>query len=184
MDRDDGTRGVGAVEEQFIDERCRNYAEAMAHGRAPELENLYRYWRAKRGDEIAPALADIRPYEVTPQLPRTLLLEVVDAAPRLRYRLVGKQFVNIYGAPVAGQMAGQFVDEIDFDQVKHHVLANCRKVAAERLPSWTRWQFPRNGRWLIYERLALPLSADGCSVDVVMTGVVARGVSPVPVVAA
>lgn len=157
------------------------YQRVIDTCRAEPLRLLYQYWYGKCGDRIAPSRADIRPEEMKRLLPNVLLIDVLGADTRLRYKLAGTEFVTIYGAEVTGQ----YVDEIDYDGVRDLIVADYRKVVAERRPSWTRWAFHKDdGRWLDYERLALPLSADGRSVNMLLVGVASPGVSAIPVLGA
>lgn len=135
---------------------------------------LLNYWLRKRQSRIAPARADILPEEITSILPNILLIDVVGETRRLRYRLVGTEFVEVYGAEVTGL----FVDEVDFDGLRQFIIADYQKVARDHVPSWTSWSFAKgDGRWLEYERLVLPLSSDGVTVDMLLVAIVGGGLS-------
>jgi hypothetical protein len=138
----------------------------------PQLIALYRYWRWKAGDRRAPSRAEIRPEEIVAILPNILLLDIVGSVPRLKYRLVGTEFVHIYG----GEITGRFLDEIDFDGMGELIIADYFTVVHECRPTCTSWDFTKDdGRWLKYERLTLPLSEDGQSVNMLLAGVVGGG---------
>lgn len=145
-----------------------DFERALDQSHHPQLKALYRYWLAKRGTRLAPSRADILPEEIRSILPNILLLDIVGDVPRLQYRLVGSEFVQIYGA----EITGKFVDEIDFDGMRELIIADYFKVVKECRPSWTRWDFAKDdGRWLQYERLTLPLSQDGKSVNMLLAGI-------------
>lgn len=151
-----------------------DFESALAQSRHAPLMELYRYWRSKCGERLAPARVDIRPEEILPILPNILLLDIVGDVPRLKYRLVGTEFVHIYGA----EITGKFVDEIDFDGMQKMIIADYVKVVKECRPSWTSWDFAKDdGRWLAYERLTLPLSQDGQSVNMLLAGVSGGGLT-------
>jgi hypothetical protein len=151
-----------------------DFERELDQSRHPQLKALYRYWLLKRGERSAPSRADILPEEIRPILPNILLLDIVGDVPRLKYRLVGTEFVQIYGAEVTGK----FVDEIDFDGMRELIIADYFKVVKECRPSWTRWDFAKDdGRWLTYERLTLPLSQDGKSVNMLLAGVGGGGLA-------
>jgi hypothetical protein len=152
----------------------RDFERDLEQSRCPELRELYRYWRLKRGDRQAPCRADIHPEEIRPILPHILLLDIVGDVPRLKYRLAGSEFAHIYGAEVTGK----FLDEIDFDGMRDLIIADYFKVVKECRPSWTRWSFAKDdGRWLEYERLTLPLSQDGQTVNMLLAGVGGGGLA-------
>jgi hypothetical protein len=152
-----------------------DFERELQQSRHKQLKELYLYWRAKCGDRRAPTRAEILPEEIRPILPHILLLDIVGDVPRLKYRLVGTEFVHIYGAEVTGK----FVDEIDFDGMNKLIIADYVKVVKECRPSWTSWNFAKDdGRWLEYERLTLPLSQDGQIVNMLLAGVGGGGLGP------
>lgn len=156
------------------DQYLRDFERALEQSRHPQLIALYRYWLSKCAGRRAPARADILPEEIRPILPNILILDIVGDVPRLKYRLVGTEFVHIYGAEVTGK----FVDEIDFDGMRELIVADYFKVVKECRPSWTRWSFAKDdGRWLEYERVTLPLSQDGATVNMLLAGVGGGGLA-------
>jgi len=144
-----------------------------------DLRFLHNYWKSLKGGRIAPGRAEIYPEDVKRILPNLLLLDVIGPEARLKYRLAGSEFVTVYGAEVTGR----FIDEMDFDGIRELVLADYRKVAKDCIPSWTRWSFVKDdGRWVAYDRLALPLSSDGLTVDMILAGIVGDGITSAEVV--
>jgi hypothetical protein len=128
----------------------------------PMLRELYAYWLAKKGSLIAPPRAAIQPDEITPMLPNIVLIDVVGDPPRFKMRLVGTKVVEAFGQEVTGK----FVDEIDQGAVGPAILARARALVAERRADLHVWEYTKNdGRHIKYERLILPLSSDGESVD-------------------
>lgn len=134
------------------------------------LRRLYDYWQAKKGGRRAPSRADIAPEDIVDVLPWVFLMERVGE--RLRYRLVGDEFRQIYGA----RLMGMFMDEIDLDHITATYIGEYAQVAESLTPVARKWQFTKNsGRYLDYERLILPLSPDGRTVNMFLCGAVGFG---------
>lgn len=133
----------------------------------PLLRELHAYWLAKKGDRVAPPRSAIQPEEITRLLPHIVLIDVVGEPPRFRMRLVGTRVVEAFGQEVTGK----FVDEIDLSTIGAAVLARGRAAVAERRPDLHVWEYTKgDGRHIKYERLILPLSADGESIDQLLCG--------------
>jgi hypothetical protein len=133
------------------------------------LKRLLAYWLAKRGDRRAPSRADIDPVELAPQLPHVLLVDVEHAPLRLRYRLIGTGVVQGFNA----DLTGRYFDEIDHTP-EQRILNDALAAVANWGPllcamfDYTH----KDGRFVRYERLALPLSSDGAIVDMLFGGIV------------
>jgi hypothetical protein len=133
------------------------------------LQRLYAYWLGKRGDRFAPTRADILPDEIKDLLPWVFLMEQVGE--RLRYRLAGDAFREMYGE----KLIGKFMDEIDTDHVTAAYIGEYARAAAEG-PVVRQWKFIKNsGRHLEYERIIMPLASDGKTVDMFLGGAVGVG---------
>lgn len=144
------------------------------------LQSLQSYWQRKKGARVAPSRADIQPEEIPDILPYVMLIDLVgpsvDPGPRrLKYRLIGTEIDRVFGTG----MTGRYLEDCDFDGLRALVVADYMSVVIEAAPSWTHWRFRTGqGRLLEYERLALPLSADGSSVDMLLVGIVGEGLGP------
>ena len=144
-------------------------AEGIAIADA-RLRRLYDYWLDKKGDRVVPLRADIAPYEIPDVLPWVFLMELVGE--RLRYRLVGDAFREIYGA----RLIGMFLDEIDLDHITAAYIGEYDVAVRGPTPVARQWKFVKHdGRHLEYERLILPLSTDGAAVDQFLCGAVGFG---------
>ena len=133
------------------------------------LKQLLAYWQNKKGARIAPSRDDIDPAEITPLLPYVGLADVERDPLRFRYRLVGTKVTTGYGL----ELTGQFLDEVDLDKHQHEIIAEYKRVVERCEPSCTSWEYTRgDGRHIRYERLALPLSSDGKTVDMLFGGAV------------
>lgn len=133
------------------------------------LQRLYEYWLSKKGERFAPPRADILPEEIRDIIPWVFIMEKVEG--RLRYRLVGEAFREIYG----DKLAGRFIDEVDLDHITAAYIGEYANV--ERTgPRAMKWSFTKNdGRHLEYERIIMPLSADGVTIDMFLGGAVGFG---------
>jgi len=137
----------------------------------PELRQLYGYWLAKKGGRLAPARSDIHPAEMKPFLRHVFLLEVIGTAPRFRFRLAGTEVVERYGE----ELTGRFLDEVDLDEVGSEILGEYERATREAQPVCSRWNYRKHsGHQLRYERLILPLSSDGRTVDMLLCGACAE----------
>jgi hypothetical protein len=138
----------------------------------PIQQKLYEYWTDKRGARFAPSRADIHPEEMTSILSHILLIDVVGSPPRFRYRLVGTAFIEAYGR----EITGRFVDEIDLDDQRDFILADYLGVVRTKEPSLSHWRYTkRDGRFVRYSRLLLPLSRDDSEIDMLLGAVTAQG---------
>lgn len=136
-----------------------------------ELRELCAYWERKRGARFAPSRPDIQPEEIRRLLPYLLLLDLIGEPTRFRYRLVGTGVTALYGREVTGA----FVDEVDHSDLQWMLEADCITVATEQRPVFRLWdRIGKDDRSISHERLLLPLSKDGRSVDMLMGGEISR----------
>src|SRR5262249_40477361 len=134
------------------------------------LRRLYDYWTLKKGARRAPSRADIAPEEITDVLPWVLLMERVGT--RIRYRLVGDEFRQVYG----DKLMGMYLDEIELDHITAAYIEEYDRAARDIVPVARKWVFTKlSGRYLEYERLILPLSPDDSTVNMFLTGAVGFG---------
>jgi hypothetical protein len=138
----------------------------------PRLRALYTYWRQKKGERIAPCRTDIAPEEIAELLPWVFLIEM--QGERLRFRLVGTSVAAEYG----DKLTGMHIDEVDLDpDTKAQIAREYQKAAREIVAIASHWNYTKkDGRELDYERLILPLSADGKIVNMFLCGAVGHGV--------
>lgn len=134
------------------------------------LKDLHAYWLGKKGGDIAPPRSAIRPEELVQLLPTIGLMEVGDHAPRLRFRLFGTELVKAYGE----ELTGKFAEHIDLDAVASEIINQLLTAAVECRPKIARVRFTKSldGRFVQYERIALPLSDDGKTVNMLLLGYV------------
>jgi hypothetical protein len=138
----------------------------------PLLRKLFDYWSEKKGTRLAPTRADIDPGEIRALLPNVLLVERIGDPTRYRDRLVGTDVVKVFGE----EITGKFLDEVDFDDVTSRVVSEYDRVATECRPIASKWSYKKlSGRYVEYERLILPLSSDGQTVDMFLCGATGAG---------
>jgi hypothetical protein len=132
------------------------------------LRDLHSYWLDKKGSAIAPPRRVIDPAEIVPLLPNVALVDVVGDVPRFRVRLFGTSLAAAYGR----DLTGKFLDEIDGNGLGPEAARRMRKVAEDRCPQTVRVRVTKqeDGNRIEYERIALPLSADGHTVDMILCG--------------
>jgi hypothetical protein len=134
------------------------------------LKSLHTYWAAKKDARFAPPRSAIRLEELQPLLPMIALAEVAGASQRFHFKLFGTGLVEAYGEDVTGR----FSDEIDLDWIGDRIHEEARNVVDERRISVARIRFVKtsDGRYLQYERVLLPLSDDGETVNMLLLGYV------------
>jgi hypothetical protein len=132
--------------------------------RSDILRQLFQYWDEKRGGRRAPSREDIDPAGMVEALPNVFLIDVVAEPRRYRVRLMGTELVECYGQDITGC----YIDEI-----------TDRELGAlhELVTTWRPWRLVGEsgstpGRVKRYELLALPLSTDGATVNMVLGGIV------------
>ena len=134
------------------------------------LRRLFDYWTQKKGDRRVPSRSDIAPEEIVDVLPWVLIMERVGE--RIRYRLVGDEVRQFYG----DKLIGKYLDEIDLDHISAAYVDEYERAARDFVPVARKWIFTKlSGRHLEYERLILPLSTDGQTVNMYLTGAVGFG---------
>lgn len=128
----------------------------------PLTSALLEYWEDARGDRPMPARADIDPIDIPRLLPFILLLQVDGVTRRVKIRLMGTRVRDLYGE----EYTGRYLDEIYFGRNREQVLASYDEALESRAPHHCWMQFTnRDGLEFDMERLILPLSTDGKTVD-------------------
>lgn len=133
------------------------------------LKQIFAYWLAKKGDRIAPSRSDIDPSEIKKLLPYIGLADVERNPLRFRYRLIGTEITTAYGH----ELTGRYLDEADLNAHEREIIEEYQRVVERCEPACATWEYARDdGRHIRYERLALPLSSDGRTVDMLFGGAV------------
>ncbi len=130
----------------------------------PKIARFFLYWRSIHPNAGLPGRQHFDPLAIHSLLPGIWLLDVQREPFRLRYRLVGTEAVDVLGAEVTGQ----WMDEAH-PVVAHQpdYLDRYRTVIEQKTPSWRRGtpRFSIHKKYTTLENLAVPLAADGETVD-------------------
>jgi hypothetical protein len=141
----------------------------MIEPRHDELKALLAYWQAKKGDRSAPARADLDPIEIPAIMPHLLLLDVEPRTRRVRFRLMGTAVTSGLGR----DLTGRYLDDLPLNRTQRTMLEQYKRVIDTVEPACSAWEYTReDGRHVRFERLILPLSSDGATVDMLLAGIV------------
>ena len=127
------------------------------------LRDLYAYWLAKRNCRVAPPRSTIWLEDVARLIPNIALIDVVGDPPRFRFHLCGTRLAEAYGENVTGK----YLDEMDLGSISFQTINLYARIVRERRAQVVRARFTkhRDGRYVDYERIGLPLSEDGKAVS-------------------
>ncbi len=135
----------------------------------PKVRALFEYWRSIHpGPGQLPGRAAFDPLAIHQLLPHVMLLDVVGAPSRFRYRLIGTRMVDALGADLTGRW---------LDEAHRHpdgtlpTFPSYVRVATQGLYDWRRGTPHFAGyldRCAELERVFLPLAADGRTVDIIL----------------
>lgn len=137
--------------------------EQQLHAEA--LRILYNYWQGLRCDRPAPRRADIDPGCIVSVLPHIGLFDVEANPRRYRIRLMGTRIVSWYGC----DLTGRYLDEIDFGTGENFTFSVLDQVVERCVPGYMSGEYTKqDGRTIRYERLYMPLSNHGETVNMVI----------------
>jgi len=137
--------------------------EQQLHAEA--LKILYHYWQGLSRGRPAPSRADIDPARIVPVLPHIGLFDVEATPRRYRIRLMGTRIVSWYGC----DLTGRYLDEIDFGTGESFTFSVLDQVVDRCVPGYMSGEYTKqDGRTIRYERLYMPLSNDGATVNMVI----------------
>ncbi len=112
-----------------------------------------------------PRRRDVDPIDVPRILPHLQLIEVIGGGARFRYRLAGTALVAAFGK----EYTGKHLDELFTGErlaYASHVLST---VCAKKRPMFLRNRYSSaKDLEMVANRLYLPLSDDGCSVNIII----------------
>ncbi len=152
---------MGAVN---LEDDAKLRAEVLGPVAIPDLHRLYDYWAARRKDGRLPSRADIDPADLPFVLGDLLLVDVLRAPLRFRYRLIGTNIVQ----PPAMDMNGRYVDEHPDPEFRKQALSVYTQVATTGRPLSIRHDALMDKRVRRHLTLLLPLASDGITVDMVL----------------
>jgi len=156
----ESTRSLGSPPERV------QYARLPDEIRHPNLVTLLAHWHAVRGPRTLPSRADLDPLSLPALLGNLILVDVLPAPLRFRYRLIGSRLTERVGR----DMTGRHFDEVPEPLYRERLLAWHTAVVETRAPRAGASSRRLLERWAPYELLTLPLSSDGERVDMTLTG--------------
>lgn len=137
----------------------------LSHVRNPRILNVLDVWLRSFVHGRAPRRTAIDPAALGRELEIVWLCDVVLPGPRYRYRLAGERVNAVYG----GSLARRFMDEVIPEDKREPVLARYHRVVRERGISHAAGRlYLSSGRIFTGERIVLPLSDDGETVDAIL----------------
>ena len=134
---------------------------------SPRVLEFYRYWLARRGDRRFPARKDIEPTDIPHLLPGILLLDVRYDPLDFEYRLLGDDVVTRFGS-----LKGKQVRTTALINLTSSAYRNYCEVVETGAPQFLEGLATgayRQGRPALISRVHCPLSADGRTVDKIIS---------------
>jgi hypothetical protein len=133
----------------------------------PDLIRFYDYWTSLRGDRVMPSRKDVDPLHIPRELlPNLMLIDVLREPRRYRYRLIGTHVVTATGEDRTGRTFGN----VGFFKDHPDILDQYDRVVDTGQPLHSLEPFTNFASGSTYEvdRLLLPLSSDGRTVDMLV----------------
>jgi hypothetical protein len=131
----------------------------------PQLKRVYEYWKAIKGERLAPARRDIDPIDLREVLPGTLLIDVGRDPWRFSYRLAGTLTERIHGVDLTGRSIDMLKPQAFADMLRADLIELSERVE----PQLVYLEFINQmGVQRGYQVLRLPLSSDGSTVDMIL----------------
>ncbi|NBB83533.1 MAG: PAS domain-containing protein [Alphaproteobacteria bacterium] len=127
-----------------------------------QIRAAYDYWRAKCGDNGLPRRGDVDPAEIIGLLPHTLLVDVSHDPLDFSFRLVGTEVVRRYGK----EFTGKRLTDLDLDGLNRQIFEEYALTVQRRTPEYFVDEYVMaNGKVMHFERILMPLSDDGETVN-------------------
>lgn len=132
------------------------------------FETVMSFWRSARGDRLMPPCKSVRPEMLRGALGYVNLVDVLhedSARPGFRFRLIGSEVAQAYGA----DMTGRRVDEVQPEYYADIIQRQFEAVVEERQPCLHEVRFYMDWRehWLV--RLSVPLGDSDGAVERILT---------------
>ena len=108
------------------------------------------------------------PEEIIPYLPNVMVIQVEQRPLRFRFRIVGTYLVSIYGQ----EYTGKYLDELDLDEHRRVITCDYLEASQCGIAHCDEYAHVMHAdRYRHFERLLLPLAADGRNVDMLFGSV-------------
>lgn len=142
----------------------------------PNLRLLYDYWMEKRGDRPFPSRADLDPLDMQFIIGNVCLVDVTSGdPPRFRVRLQGSNLTRRLGRDWDGDMrdvTGRMLDELPPTDFWIQAIESFTTVVKTGEPFHVKRIQILDGQPYRYDGIALPLSKDGKTVNMLLVGMV------------
>ena len=132
-----------------------------------QVQEFHRYWLTRRGDRRFPARSDIQPTDIPHLLAGIVLLDVHYEPLDFEYRLIGDTIVTRLGS-----LKGKRVREAALINVSSSAYKNYCRVIETGVPQFLEGiavSAYRQGRPALMSRVHCPLSADGKTIDKIIS---------------
>ena len=130
------------------------------------LRRLYRYWESKHSEGRFPSRRDIDPADIAYILGNVILLDVLREPLRFRFRLMGSHLTQRTGY----DLTGRFIDDIPDAERRDFAKVFYASVVEQRRPQTARRERIFDNAIWSSEFVAMPLSGDGISIDMLLVG--------------
>ena len=132
---------------------------------APQIRKLFEYWEILRGKRNCPSRSDFEPSAIPELLEFISLVDVSSKTPRFVYRLMGTRVVHLLGKELTGEAVGTGVKRSELVSV----IQRYESVADNMAPFYHRNFLQEEfDDYTEVERLMLPLSNDGKTVNIIL----------------
>ena len=137
----------------------------------PRLARLYDYWTGKCKGRVLPSRADIDPLEMKEWLGNLLLAEFFGGVENYRVRIDGSNLIGFGGKDRTGKGS----EVLTSPEERNLIIAQYKPVLDTGQPAYFETRFLNSeGRYLREQKLLLPLSDDGATVNMVLAGIYYR----------
>jgi hypothetical protein len=132
------------------------------------LRRLLRDWDSWRQGREFPSRADVSPEKIKYLLGGIVLLEVLYEPLRFRYRLMGSTLAARRGVDLTGKM----LDDNPDPELRRGLIKLNTSVIETRRPQTSEYRISNleMGRSYNYDALNLPLSNDGVTINMIISG--------------
>jgi hypothetical protein len=128
------------------------------------LQRFFAYLEGKRGTREFAARRNIDPLDFAYVLGNVVLVDVLHAPLRFRYRLVG----SVLSARAGYDLTGSFVDDHPDVQYGAYVAARYAETVTSRRPTGGTYNLLLGHRLRQYQCLRVPLSDDGETINMIV----------------
>ncbi|MFD2207873.1 PAS domain-containing protein [Kiloniella antarctica] len=132
----------------------------------PELQFLFKWWKDKKGERMAPSPSDVDPFELKGILGKIAVLEVIDTGEEFKYRLYGSAIMPEPGKDLTGKLLSDI-----WTPMRAFFAITYRAVVLRKEPLYTRHEPHHSLKMAEWDRIILPLS-DGTEVERIIVALV------------